>query len=208
MMETLKTVLDIALRILGILSIPLLIWSVVVMIKNLKKPRPLRTKDLVVQTLTPVAVFIVYALLLGLDPPRVPSALLLVAGLALGALSSRATRLWLAGGQVIGRRSVWYLVAWSATFAITQALSAFARPEYAAWGFSTMYFSFGLTLGTNAMLAMRRQRVLDGVEQSAAPPATPALALSAAAAGVPCASCGHPSPPGARFCTRCGVRLA
>lgn len=218
MMETLKDVLNVALRIVGALSVPLLIISIVFMIKNLRRAYPVRPKGLALQTLTPVLVFVIYALLLSLDPPKIASGVLFVVGIGLGVVSSLTTRLGLDSGQVVGRRSIWYLVAWAVTFSVTQLLAVFARSEYAAWGFTTLYFSLGLTLGTNAMLFVRRQRILAGDESPAdltltapGPAPAPAYAVPGPVLAPPparCPGCGRPVDPGARFCTGCGVRLA
>lgn len=219
MMEILKDVLDVVLRIIGALSVPLLVVSIFFMIKNLRRASPVRPKGLALQTLSPLLVFVVYALLLSLDPPKIASGALFVLGIGLGVASSLTTRLGLEAGEVIGRRSIWYLVAWAVTFSVTQLLAVFARAEHAAWGFATLYFSLGLTLGTNGTLLARRQRVLAGDEPAAelapapavAGPAPPPSPTGAGAAPQPqwgCPGCGRPVDPGARFCTRCGVRLA
>lgn len=141
-------------------------------------------------------------------------------GIGLGVASSLTTRLGLDSGQVIGLRSIWYLVAWAVTFSVTQLLAVFARSEHAAWGFTTLYFSLGLTLGTNGTLLARRQRILAGDEPAAelalavavpGPARSPMFATPGPAAPPPlarCPGCGRPVDPGARFCTSCGVRLA
>jgi len=198
MMEILKDVLNVVLRVVGALSVPLLVVSIFFMIKNLRRPYPVLPKGLALQTLAPVLVFVVYALLLSLDPPKIASGALFVVGIGLGVASSLTTKLGLDGGHVIGRRSIWYLVAWAVTFSVTQLLAVFARSEYAAWGFTTLYFSLGLTLGTNGTLFARRQRILAGDEPAAATPSPLAR----------CPGCGRPVESGARFCTGCGVRLA
>lgn len=209
MIETLKAILDVVLRAIGFLSVPMLVVSIVFMIKNLRRAHPVRPKGLALQTATPLAVFVVYALLLSLDPPKLASGVLLMVGLGLGIVSSMTTHLGLERGQVIGQRNIWYLVAWAVTFSITQLLAVFARSEYAAWGFTTLYFSLGLTLGTNGTLLVRRDRILSGAEPAtAAPAAVAAPAVGLIATPATCPGCGLAVEPGVRFCTRCGVRLA
>ena len=206
-MEILKDILDVVLRIVGFLSIPVLVFSIFLMIKNLRRLYPVKPSGLALQTATPLFVFVIYALLLSLDPPKIPSGLLFVVGIGLGILASLTTRLGMSGGQVIGQRSIWYLVAWAVTFSATQLLAVFARSEYAAWGFSTLYFSFGLTLGTNGTLFVRRQRVLAGDEAPAELHGSAASATARVPAAA-CPNCGSAIDVGTRFCTRCGVRLA
>ncbi len=203
-MDTFWNVVDVLLKIVGFLSIPLLVFSVILMVRGLKKYQPIQPKGLLIQMGIPVAMLLAYGYFMDLEPPKTASQLLFVAGAAAGLLASRTTRLELSWGQVFGKRNGWYLVAWAATFGITQLLALFARREYVAWGFSTLYFSLGLTLATNLALLMRRQAMLGAGARAMVAPA-PAWSASA---GTVCPGCGQVVPQGGSFCPDCGTAVS
>lgn len=214
-METFWRIVDFTLRIIGFLSIPLILWTIFHMVRTLRKPHPIRIKSLVVQMLIPVGTLIIYGFILGVEPPRLLSAFLLAVGLVAGVLTSRTTAMQLQGETVVGTRSAWFLLAWGASFTITQLMAIVASPELASWGFSTMYFSLGLTLATNGSLLYHRQMTTSGAAATTGfsmsrvvAVAQSTLAAQAPQASVGCHSCGTTNPAGARFCVGCGARLA
>ena len=98
--------MDIVLRIIGWLAIPLLIFSVWMMIRSLKKERTITIPSLILQVAISVVVLILYVVLLKVSPPTGWSWALIAVGLLIGLLQSRTTSLRVDQGKVLGKRSV------------------------------------------------------------------------------------------------------
>jgi hypothetical protein len=183
--------LDILFKIIGLLSIPLLLLSVILMIRGLRKERSIRSLSLIFPALISLIILIVYTALLNNLPPTAWSAALLLTGLFIGSLQSRTTRLAWSNGKITGKRSAWYLVVWGIAFTITQLLVLFGPSKAAAYGLLTIYLSTGLNLGVNATLLIR-YFLLKSKKQ---------------VQGTICPVCGHNNEPGIKFCTGCGKTL-
>lgn len=222
--------MEVFLKILGYLSLVLLVVSVYFMVRSVGRQRRLSLRTLIVPLVSVILFLIIYSLILDISPPAIASAFLALAGLGVGIFWGRTTALSAKGTEVYGRRSAWYVVVWGISIAITQVLALLSTPSTVSWGLSTIYFSTGLAYGMNGYLLFRRWKVLSGRRegpqhtcpacgakiktggkfcpgcgQTMAPvpapiPATPRRSK--------CPACGHVSPPGTRFCSKCGQSLA
>ncbi|MHB8868998.1 MAG: hypothetical protein ACYC6T_17610 [Thermoleophilia bacterium] len=150
------------LPVIGWLTIPLLVLSVWLLVRTVKRESRLRLRSLVLPLATTVLVPIMYVAMLGTDPPTLLSGALLVVGLAIGVLWANTTTLTLRGREVYGVRSVAYLFVWGLTFVLSQALALGTGTEVLRYGLSTLYFSMGISLGTNGNLLFRRSQVRSG----------------------------------------------
>ena len=184
--------MDFFFRIIGFLSIPLILVSVGLMIKNLRHEQRLTSRSLVIQLAMSPIILLIYALLLGVSVSVDLAIPLLFVGLALGALWGKTTKLSLNRGQVFGRRSIWYLVIWALTFTVTQGLALAASSGAVSHGLTTMFFSTGIAIGMNVNLLYRRW----------------SLVSHGAPAGVRCPACGNLNTAGLKFCVQCGTALA
>jgi len=185
--------MDMLFKIIGFLSIPLLIFSIFMMVRSLKKERTITIRSLLLQVVISIVMLIIYSALLNIAAPTAWSWALIAVGLLVGGLQSRTTALTVQGDRVLGKRAVWFLVVWGAAFTITQLLALFARGGMASYGLLTIYFATGLSIGANLGLFLRRQQVLS---RGGTPSATPA-----------CPGCGAQIQPGISFCTSCGAEL-
>ena len=189
--------MDIVFKIIGFLSIPLLIFSIIMMVRSLKKERTITIRSLLLQVVISLAMLIIYSTLLKVDPPTGWSWVLIATGLLIGGLQSRTTALTVQGDKVLGKRSVWFLVIWGISFTITQLLALFGRAEIASYGLLTIYLSTGLSVGANLGLFFRRQQVLQ----------TGKTVTEAVVPDGVCPDCGAEVSPGQQFCTGCGSQL-
>ena len=204
---------QVILKLIGTISIALLIWSVIMMMRTVRRDQWVRLWSLFLPLVMAPAMLLVYVVLLNVHVHAVVSWLLLAAGLAVGIVWSRATTMHVRGPRVYGRRSAWYLAIWALTFAYTQAVTWFdSSGSLTKYGLATIFLSTGLAVGTNFGLIVMRQAVLaragapsSGPEPAvAAPPAPGDDDLARPAAEAICPACGRPVRAGQRFCAGCG----
>lgn len=186
-MELLRTLLDIALRVIGYASIPLAIAGVVAQIRATGRQRSLAPPALLGEALISVAFLLVYVLILRVTPAHALSWPLLIAGGAVGTLLGKKAAVYRQGSSVTTVSGWWHLAVWAAAFALTQLLALLADSEMVAIGLSTVFLSTGLVLGQNGALLVRAMGL--------APQPAPS-----------CAGCGTALRPDQRFCPRCGRR--
>ncbi|MBN1856073.1 MAG: hypothetical protein JW846_03870 [Dehalococcoidia bacterium] len=159
------TILTVFLKIVGFLSIPMVLFSTFMMVRSIGRARRITRKSLYIQLgLSPVF-FIVYSILLGLSIAFKWAVPLVILGLGVGGFWAQSTDLSLRGSHVMGTRSTWYVILWGVSFAVTQAMALFASEGATAAGLATMCFSMGTAVGMNASLLLRHMLLL----QSAAP---------------------------------------
>lgn len=154
------------LRLVAILSIPLIIYSVFMMVRSIGKAHKITRRSLLIQLLTSPAILFIYAVFLGVSIAlkwAIPISLL---GLGVGGITATSTALSLRGSSVYGTRSTWYVLLWGASFVLTQTLAVFASSGLVAGGLATMCFTTGVAAGTNMSLLLRRHQLLTvGVEE-------------------------------------------
>lgn len=150
------------LRVLGWLTVPLLVFSVWLLVRSVKRQNRILLRSLLLPLATTVLVPVVYVAMLGADPPTLVSGILAVVGVGVGILWANTTTLSLREGHVYGVRSVGYLLIWGLTFVLSQALVLGATSAVARYGLSSLYLSAAISLGTNGNLLIRRRMVLSG----------------------------------------------
>jgi hypothetical protein len=156
-------------RIIGLLTIPLfafIIWS---LIRQVRRPSPVRPGWTAVGLVTAPFMLVINLVFLSQAAPGSLGIALLVFGIGFGAAWGFTARLSLRDGKVIADRSVLHLVFWAISFGLTQLLATFGEAWLVAGGLATMFFATGSSLGTNTNLLIRQFRVRRG----AAPPAVP-----------------------------------
>ena len=185
-------IINLILRIVGFLSIPLTLVAIGLMIRGLRHEQQVTARSLIIQLATSPVFLAAYAWLLGVAVSTRIAVPMLIVGLGVGVVWGYTTKLRLTRrGRVAGRRSIWYLAVWALTFTVTQGLVLWASSEVVAHALSTMYFSTGAAVGMNGYLLFRHWRLLSG-----------------APAPLQCPACGAVGGRGQKFCVRCGTTLA
>jgi hypothetical protein len=149
------------MRLIGWLSIPLLVLAVLIMIRSIKRQNRLRMRALVIPLVTTLFVPLVYVAILGTTPWYL-GILLFIVGLGIGVIWANTTVLELRDGEVFGARSVGYIIVWGFTFVLSQTLALTAGTLLVGFGLSTIFLSMGIALGTNGNLIYRRSAVAAG----------------------------------------------
>ena len=162
-------ILTVIFKIIGLLSIPLVLFSVYMMVRSIGRARRVTRKSLFLQLGMSPVFLIVYSLLLGVSIAFKWAIPLVVLGLGVGGFWGLSTALTLRGSQVMGTRSTWYIILWGASFALTQTLALFATEGAAAGGLATMVFSMGTAVGMNAGLLLRHHLLLSSGSAGGSP---------------------------------------
>jgi hypothetical protein len=203
-------------KIIGFISIALMIFSVYIMIKSMRRDQRIKVRSLLIPVFSSLIFLVLYVVILKSVRLSPWSFLLGLVGLAAGILWSKTTLMSLKNNNVVGKRSPWYLVIWGVTIAVTQLLSMTASPGTVAIGISTIFFSTGLNIGTNSSLLVRRQKLVSGIQMldksanvsrvTGAPPQKPALGTKPQQSI--CLACGKVNAAGLKYCIYCGHVLA
>lgn len=146
-------------RILSLLTIPLVLLSFYGMIRQMRKELPFRLFTPVIGLIMSPLSLIINVIFLHRAFPTFLGPALLITGLGFGLAWGQATRLYIKGPAVVGKRSVLHIVFWGVSYAITQILATFAPALWVAGGLTAMFFSTGSALGTNTNLLIRQLRL-------------------------------------------------
>jgi hypothetical protein len=175
--------------ILGYLSIPVLIVSVGFTIRSIRRERQvtITRRSLVIPMVIVGVIVLTYITLLDVTAGATTTWLPLAGGAAVGLWWCHATtHLTLEGGRVLGAKTVWVLVPWVISMALTQGLALAESGLTVSLGFPVMFAASGLTLGEHAGLFRLRSSLLTGRTPPPAPAAaTVALLIGFIVVGLP-----------------------
>ena len=166
-------------RILGYLSIPVLLVSVGFTIRSIRREQrvAITRRSLILPMLMAAAVLLVYAVFLDVSTTALTTWLPLTVGIVAGWVwCHTATRLTVDGGRVLGAKTVWVLVPWVLSMLFTQVLALTQSTLTVPVGFSVMFAVGGLAFGEHAGLLRRRAVLLGG--GGPGPPAASAAAVA------------------------------
>ena len=167
-------------RMLSLLSVPLVLLSFYGVIRQMRKELPLRMRTPIIGLIFAPLSLIINVIFLQRAFSAFLGPALLITGLGFGLAWGQATRLYINGPTIVGKRSVLHVVFWAVSYAITQILSTFAPALYVAGGLTAMFFSTGSGLGTNLNLLFRQLRLRPKttalpVGKGGPPPPTPQI---------------------------------
>jgi ribosomal protein L40E len=188
--------MDMLLRLVGILSILLVAWSVFVLVRHLGAEARVRGRGLVVTLLVSIAILLLFAWVLDAGTSAGEWALG-AAGVAAGVGVALLTPMRRVGGEVYARRTGWAFAAWVVGFAFAQLAVLGVVPGGQEGGLAAMFLATGLSVGTALTMGIRRTRLATA----------PGEGMAGTATGGFCAHCGTANPGSVRFCNRCGWRV-
>lgn len=151
--------LKVFFNLLAIAGTGMMLLSVASMLLTFRQARGLEPVALLVSLAVSVASTLVSLWL----SASLPSLFVLLLGFAVGGAAgtvwSRTTLLFIDGGEVRGRGTLWYLAIWAASFAISQVVTAVSGQSAGVATFM-MLASAGLAAGNSIGLIIRVRRVL------------------------------------------------
>lgn len=146
-------------RIIGLLSIPMMAFIMWSLIRQVRKPTPVRPGWTAIGLVMAPAMLVINLVFLRQAAPGALGAALLVFGIGFGVAWGFTARLSMRDEKVIADRSILHLVFWVISFGLTQLLATFAVAEIVAGGLATMFFATGATLGTSTNLLVRQHQI-------------------------------------------------
>jgi len=146
-------------RIIGLLSIPLIIIMIVGIIRQVNKDQRVSLGSSLIGLLMAPFTLVINLIFMARAIPTSIGPLLLILGLGFGLAWGFTTRLKISDGVIIARQSILHLVFWAISASLTQLLAAFAPASWVAGGLATMFFSTGTTVGSHLNLLVRQRRL-------------------------------------------------
>jgi hypothetical protein len=146
-------------RIIGLLSIPMMAFIMWSLIRQVRKPSPVRPGWIAIGLVMAPAMLVVNLLFLRQAAPGALGVALLGFGFGFGAAWGFTARLSLRDEKVLADRSILHLVFWAISFGLTQLLATFSAAGVVAGGLATMFFATGATLGTGTNLLARQHQI-------------------------------------------------
>lgn len=181
--------MDTVYRIIGYLSVPVVVIGVAAAIWSTLRERPLRVRTLLLASGISVAYLLVHDLLRGNEVWRPLGWLTAGIGTVLGARWAGRSRLRSVAGRVLAKGEAWYLAVWGLAVVVVQVSALGALGESTVLGVYAIYLTTGLAPGVNVSLWVR----LTGLRQMAG------------AGAFFCPHCGSPAATGT--CASCGWRV-
>jgi len=142
-------------RVLSLASVPLMIIGFILLILQIRKIRKLSARSFVLSIVFSILLLLVNLLFIRGVFLGWWVILILIFGCVFGFLWSFTTRLRLEDQQVTGKSSALYLVFWALSLCATQLMASFADKFTIFLGFYGMFFSVGVSLGTNGNTIFR-----------------------------------------------------
>ncbi len=143
-------------QIIGFLSFAFAIVMTGVMLVTFREPRRVTALSTLASVLISLFLLPVYLALSGANPDPRMALPIFSLGLLVGFLRGQTTKLEYFGDEVVGKHSLFFLILWGVSLAISQLLSMFDSVILLAVGLSSLFFSTGTQVGIYGNLFLRR----------------------------------------------------
>jgi hypothetical protein len=191
-----------------------LIISILLVIRMVRKYRRIRAvskKNCLIGIVFPILILLVYSVIIGTSLPPVFLFLLFGLGLILGLIQGQKTKVWIENRLPRARNTVWFLVIWALSYALTHVLMVAGSAMSMNVGIGTMSLTTAVALGTQGIILVRLSRLKASLQSPnaeadrASPPVKSTASLSGFRGRVHyCSRCGSKVFQRDRFCRSCG----
>ena len=159
--------MDTVFTIIGWLSIPVTVLSVIYMVVTWRRQHRLSSWSLWAPILVSVAALLVYVGLIGVDPSPVRGWLPFFVAIGLGLWLGHSTAVELSEGAPLAARNSWSFLVWAGSFTATQLVALLAPGSTEAM-LSLLFAATGLTVGEQLALVSTRANVLGAARRAGA----------------------------------------
>ncbi len=182
--------------VLNLLSLVLLAFTLAMlgfMLVTFRKAKTVTRRGCAVSILVSLGVLAVYAMFVGSSLGTEAVALILIAGLALGAFRGKKTEVWEERGVYMAKNSMWFLAIFGACYAFSQLLTSLGQALSLNVGIAAMCLGTGVAIGAQGALY---RRIGGGAKQKKSGRAKQRF----------CKNCGAELPDNKAFCRKCGAK--
>lgn len=148
--------MDAVFRLIGLLATLFTIAMTLFMLFSFRKERRIGTVSPFVAMVLSLAMLPVFMVLSGARLNLLLALPIMAIGLLVGFLWGQTTRLYYRDGQVMGRHSLFFLLAWGGSLALGQGLNLLGSALLASVALLPLFLSTGTQVGINANLFLRR----------------------------------------------------
>jgi len=198
-------------QFLKYVSLIISIFLVLRMLRKYRRVKAISKKNCLIGIFFPVLILIVYSVIIGTSLPPNVLFLLFVFGLVLGLFQGKKTKIWIESNLPRAQNTVWFLVIWAISYALTHLLIAVGSSMSMNVGIGTMSLTTAIALGTQGNIMVRLSKL------KASPQPVHAAAVPMPQTGISgtsspevnnktryCSECGHEVFQNDRFCRSCG----
>ena len=171
------------------------------MIYTYRRVRPVSKKSCIIGIIFPVLILGVYALIIGSGLPSELLVFLFLLGLYLGFWRGMKTKLWMDSKGPRVQYTVWFIVIWSISYMLMQALVSAGHLMSITIGIGAMCFSTAVAIGSQGNIFVRLRK-LTVIQRP-----VPAEAHRQTRTRRFCSACGSEIVSGDRFCRNCRAIL-
>ena len=153
--------MDIVLRAVSVLTVPITLVLFFLMARRVGKEMPMKKRTYLAGMVMPLLMLLINAIFLASAFSMLcggVSFVLFIVGILLGLAAARSSRMTYRDGLVLVKRSILPIILWAISYAFTQLLAAVAPASITGVGVAMMFLSTGVSLGMNASLFRRHQK--------------------------------------------------
>ena len=155
-----ENIFDLLGRAVSILSIVLMVVGFIMLIRQINKSNRLRASSLLLSMVFSILMLMFNAFVLRSTGIRWWYVFLLIFGIGFGLAWGKTTKLDIRENKVLGKRSIGYILFWLISLLLTQVLALFAKRDVVAFGLVGMFFSTGISMGTNSNILLRIRKII------------------------------------------------
>lgn len=148
--------MDVLLRLIGLLAVGFTLVMTLFALVAFRKERRIGVLSPLISMVVSLVVLPVFMLVSGARLNLLLALPVMAFGLLAGFLRGQTTRLYYKEGRVVGRHSLFFLLGWGASLALSQLLSLFESTLLASVGLLPLFLSTGTQVGIDGNIFLRR----------------------------------------------------
>ena len=190
------------------------ILLIIRMVRRYRRTRAVTKRNCLIGIVFPILILIVYLIIIGTSLPSNVLFLLFVIGLIMGLWQGKKTKVWIENNLPRAQNTVWFLVIWFLSYALTHILVSIGHSMSLNVGIGAMFLTTAIALGTQGNIIFRLARlkdephpVKDDILKVSHPPVRKVQSSTPKQSTSFCRECGAKIFPEDRFCRNCRAAI-